>query len=233
MPLTYTPRKFISHPTYPYFYMIESDHRVWGDEVAKQKVEELVRHTLQAFVASLADILWKRQKGAKIDDETVNLPPDVFGRPKAPAGTWGSCIRILDPLNKTTVKVIHLDNNEAAFSIAVVPFSARNGDLFLCVGTASSTFLAPRSCSSGYIRTYAFTNNGSDLELVHKVCLVSVTSLPLPYNYLYRRRLMMSPSRLWPSKAGYALASGNPFAFMISGKRNFCGKSKPRSVISD
>ncbi|KAL5528100.1 RSE1 [Sanghuangporus sanghuang] len=150
MPLTYTPRKFIPHPMYPYFYMIECDHRVLGDETAKQKLDAL------------------RQKGAKIDEDVVNLPPDVFGRPKAPAGTWGSCIRILDPLNKTTMKVIHLDNNEAAFSIAVVPFSARNGDLFLCVGTASSTFLAPRSCTSGYIRTYAFTNNGADLELVHK-----------------------------------------------------------------
>ena len=99
----------------------------------------------------------------------MNLPAEQFGRPKAPAGTWGSCIRILDPVENKTIKVVPLDNNEAAFSIAIVSFTARNGDLFLCVGTASSTFLAPRSCSSGYIRTYACINDGADLELIHKV----------------------------------------------------------------
>ena len=43
MPLTYTPRKFISHPTNQYFYMIEADHRVWGEEAADKKIAELVR----------------------------------------------------------------------------------------------------------------------------------------------------------------------------------------------
>lgn len=99
----------------------------------------------------------------------MDLPVEVFGRPKAPAGTWGSCIRILDPVELKTIRAIELDNNEAAFSIAVVPFAARNNELFLCVGTASSTHLAPRSCTSGYIRTYAFKDGGSELELIHKV----------------------------------------------------------------
>ncbi|KAI5116752.1 hypothetical protein M0805_001610 [Coniferiporia weirii] len=150
MPLTYTPRKFIPHPTNQFFYMIEADHRVMGDEAAKQKLDEL------------------RNQGVKIEQDVVELPVEVFGRPKAPAGTWGSCIRIIDPLDNKTVRVIHLDNNEAAFSIAVVTFAARGNELFLCVGTASSTFLAPRSCTSGFIRTYAFTNGGADLELLHK-----------------------------------------------------------------
>ena len=42
MPLSYTPRKFISHPTNNYFYAIEADHRVFGDDTARQRVEELV-----------------------------------------------------------------------------------------------------------------------------------------------------------------------------------------------
>jgi hypothetical protein len=69
-----------------------------------------------------------------------------------------------------TVAVIPLDNNEAAFSLAVVPFSARDGELHLVVGTAADTFLAPRSCSSGYLRTYKFIDDGAGLELHHKVC---------------------------------------------------------------
>ena len=64
---------------------------------------------------------------------------------------------------------IPLDNNEGAFSIAVVPFAAREGELLLVVGTAQDTFLAPRSCTSGFLRTYRFINDGHDLELLHKV----------------------------------------------------------------
>lgn len=68
-----------------------------------------------------------------------------------------------------TVNVIPLDNNEGAFSIAVVPFAARGGELHLVVGTAQDTFLAPRSCTSGFLRTYRFTEDGQNLELLHKV----------------------------------------------------------------
>lgn len=121
-----------------------------------------------------------------MDEEVLALPPAQFGRPKAAAGTWASCIRIIDPLEvcvcvvlvvfiltilsqSQTVNVIHLDNNEAAFSVTIVPFSAKNNELHLVVGTAQDTFLAPRSCTSGFLRTYRFLNDGRDLELLHKV----------------------------------------------------------------
>ncbi len=68
-----------------------------------------------------------------------------------------------------TVAYIPLDCNEAAFSIAVVPFSVRGGELHLVVGTAADTVVSPRSCTSGYLRTYRFTDDGAGLELMHKV----------------------------------------------------------------
>lgn len=73
----------------------------------------------------------------------------------------------LAPQSKT-VALIHLDNNEAAFSLAVVPFSVRGGELHLVVGTASDTFVSPRSCTSGFLRTYRFVDDGAGLELMHK-----------------------------------------------------------------
>jgi splicing factor 3B subunit 3 len=33
-----------------------------------------------------------------LDDEMLELPPEVFGRCKAPAGTWASAIRVIDPV---------------------------------------------------------------------------------------------------------------------------------------
>ena len=114
--------------------------------------------------------MFQCRQGENIDTEVVNLPADIFGRPKAPAGTWGSCIRIIDPIEAKTVAVVPLEDNEAAFSLAIVPFSARGGELHLVVGTAADTLLSPRSCSSGYLRTYKFIHNDTGLEFQHKVC---------------------------------------------------------------
>lgn len=77
-----------------------------------------------------------------------------------------TCARMYQ--NKT-IRVVHLDNNEAAFSLAVVPFEARGNELHLVVGTAQDTQLSPRSCTSGFLRVYKFINDGTDLELLHKV----------------------------------------------------------------
>jgi hypothetical protein len=42
MPLTYTPRKFISHPYGTVFYMIETDHRVLGPKAIERIASEKV-----------------------------------------------------------------------------------------------------------------------------------------------------------------------------------------------
>ena len=33
----------ITHPGNNYFYVIESDHRVWGEDAAEKKLTEIVR----------------------------------------------------------------------------------------------------------------------------------------------------------------------------------------------
>ncbi|KAG6375479.1 CPSF A subunit region-domain-containing protein [Boletus reticuloceps] len=116
------------------FYLIEGDHRVMGEEAINKRLQQL------------------NQAGKMVDQEMLELSADTFGRCKAPAGTWASAIRIIDPVEAKTVALIHLDNNEAAFSLAV----------------ASDTFLAPRSCTSGFLRTYKFVDDGAGLELAHK-----------------------------------------------------------------
>jgi splicing factor 3B subunit 3 len=86
------------------------------------------------------------------------------------------------------VSVIPLDGNEAAFSLAIVPFSARAGQLYLVVGTAKDAILSPRSCASGFLQTYKFTDDGQ-LEFEHKVCLSSIYLL-LAFDAFDRLRLM-------------------------------------------
>ncbi|KAG8834707.1 pre-mRNA-splicing factor rse1 [Serendipita sp. 399] len=148
LPLSYTPRKFVSHPQNSYFYLIESDHRTMSESVIQDRIKEM--------------------SNEKVDREVLELDSKVFGNLHASEGIWASCIRIVDPVNSQSVAVYPLDANEAAFSIAVVPFSARNGETLLVVGTAVDVHLTPRSCSAGYLRVYSFADGGSKLELLHK-----------------------------------------------------------------
>jgi splicing factor 3B subunit 3 len=90
-------------------------------------------------------------------------------------------LTIFDPVCTTqsaTLDLIDLDENEAAFSLAVVNFSSRGGEPILVVGTAKDTLLSPRSCSSGYLRTYTILEDGKKLELLHIVSRVSSLLCP-------------------------------------------------------
>lgn len=84
---------------------------------------------------------------------------------------------ILTTFQLKTLQLINLDNNEAAFSLAVVTFTAGNNEQYLVVGTAADTFVAPRSCRSGYLRVYQFVDEGRSLELLHKVMSCGILQL--------------------------------------------------------
>lgn len=44
-PLSYTPRRFVSHPTNKLFYIIESEHRTHGPAAVKRLIDEKVRRS--------------------------------------------------------------------------------------------------------------------------------------------------------------------------------------------
>jgi splicing factor 3B subunit 3 len=114
----------------------------------------------------------------------LELPAEDYGRPKAETGHWASVIRVVDPFfqpppdaedgsekpqRPESLLAIELDENEAAFSIAVVPFVEKNGELCLVVGTAVDVTLSPRTTSGGFLRVYKISQDGRSLEYMHKV----------------------------------------------------------------
>ncbi|OWT37662.1 pre-mRNA-splicing factor RSE1 [Cryptococcus neoformans Bt1] len=148
--LTYTPRKFISHPFNSVFYMIEADHRTYSKSAIKRIVKQ------------------KESEGRRVDTLLLDLPANEFGRPRAPAGHWASCVRVLDPLANETIMTLDLDEDEAAFSIAIAYFERGGGEPFLVVGTGVKTTLQPKGCKEGYLRVYAIKEQGRVLEFLHK-----------------------------------------------------------------
>lgn len=150
MPLSYTPRKFVSYPYNTVFYGIEADHRVWSAQAMEKAVEE------------------KKREGDEKALAVLELPPAEFGRVRAPAGHWGSLIRVIDPLQNTTLQTLELDEDEAAFSLAICYFERMGGEPSLVVGTGVKTTLMPKGCKEGWLRVYAIRDEGKRLEFMHK-----------------------------------------------------------------
>ena len=53
IPLSYTPRKFISHPTNRFLYLIEGDHRVLSEEAINKRLAELVNNIILKPISRL------------------------------------------------------------------------------------------------------------------------------------------------------------------------------------
>ncbi|KAA1111956.1 pre-mRNA-splicing factor rse1 [Puccinia graminis f. sp. tritici] len=152
MPLAYTPRKMLLDPSSKHVITIESEHRTMAPGV---KAERLALHKAQ---------------GLQVDESL--LDQDAFGVPRAEAGKWASCIRISDPIEKTTLVREDLGDNEAATSLAIVSFAFAAHhpatEPLLVVGSAKDAFVQPRTCKNGFLRVYRFVNDGKVIELVHK-----------------------------------------------------------------
>ena len=159
LPLSYTPRRIAVHPADPsLFYIVETDHRVLSPASANKRLDAL--------------------PGAPPRGErgVLDQDPHEWGAIRADAGTWASCIRIISAPSTTSLMELELENDEAAFSVALVPFASAGGQLHLVVGTAVGATVIPRSHRAAFIHTYRLIDEGRSLELVHKT---PVDEIPL------------------------------------------------------
>lgn len=160
IPLTYTPKKLVKHPQQPYFYTIEADNNTLPPEVRQQLLSD------PAFT----------------NGDSTALPPADFGHPHG-QGRWSSCINVVDPASEdpSVLSRIDFENNEAAVSVAVVPFTSQDGESFLIVGTGKDMVLNPRQFSEGYIHVYRFQEQGRELEFIHKTRIEEPPLALLPF----------------------------------------------------
>ena len=143
--LQYTPRSFIRHPEQPLFYVIESDNNVLAPATRTRLLND-----------------------APTNGHTPVLPAEQFGYPRG-RSHWASSIQIVDPITtKSVLATLDLEDNEAAVSIAAVPFASQDDEAFLLVGTGKDMVTSPRSFSCGFIHVYRFHADGKELELIHK-----------------------------------------------------------------
>ncbi|KAK9453837.1 CPSF A subunit region-domain-containing protein [Dipodascopsis uninucleata] len=157
VPLKYTPRRLIKHPTEAVFYTVESDTNTLSPSSRSQKISS-----------------------SRKQSDYEELPAEDFGNPRY-NGQWASCIEAIDVFSQEACARIYLEDNEAAFSLTTCSFkNSKHQDedgeedeepeesMYLVVGTAKDVQLMPKKCSSGYIHVYKISQDGKELEFAHK-----------------------------------------------------------------
>ena len=145
IPLQYTPRSFTRHTEQPLFYVIESENNVLAPATRTRLLND-----------------------APTNGDTPVLPPEQFGYPRG-RNHWASSIQVIDPITtKSVIYSVDLEDNEAAVSVAAVPFASQDDEAFLLVGTGKDMITNPRSFSCGFIHVYRFHQDGKELEFIHK-----------------------------------------------------------------
>mmetsp|Transcript_24270 Transcript_24270/g.47531 ORF Transcript_24270/g.47531 Transcript_24270/m.47531 type:complete len:1062 (+) Transcript_24270:1-3186(+) len=211
LPLRYTPRRMAVHPVSNYIVIVESDQHTFplkekaeiekdfksidklekseGDakEVSDPKRRRLTGDGKFEGNSNKTDAANMEQEEEE-DDEDDDRPKSFLGDlMRAPKGKWASCIRIVDPTTLETVFIEELDNNEAAFSVAILQFEKDQTSWYLCVGTVKDLILAPRQHSQGSIHVYKFAPDNKSFKLVHKT---PVHDVPLAMTAFHKRLLV-------------------------------------------
>lgn len=152
IPLQYTPRA-MAYTSSNLIVTIESDHLTYP---------KLIRDEIK-------DQIYK----ATEDEEYLNTPDSLIGYSKAPEGTWGSCIRVVNPATLETLDLKELSNNEAAFSLLITDKLGNDGVTYVVIGTAKDMTLHPKTCKIGFIYIYYFDENNK-LRLYHRTATEDV-----------------------------------------------------------
>ncbi|RKP23263.1 hypothetical protein SYNPS1DRAFT_24724 [Syncephalis pseudoplumigaleata] len=157
-------------------------------------------------------------EGDIVDQEVLDLPPELFSHLRAPSGQWASCIRLLSPFEGETLQRIDLTQNEAAFSVSTIVFHNQPDVTYLAVGTGVDVTVIPRQCRKGFIHLYKFSEDGTSLEFVHKTEVNDIPQVMIPFH----NRLLVGV--------------GSALRIYDMGKRKLLRKSEakgfPRAIVS-
>uniref|UniRef100_A0A2P2HZU1 Splicing factor 3B subunit 3 n=1 Tax=Hirondellea gigas TaxID=1518452 RepID=A0A2P2HZU1_9CRUS len=178
-PLEYTPRKFVIHQESSHLVMIETDHNCYTEDTKRQRKMQMAEELREAAGEEEAEVAERMAEALLSED----LPDSVFGSPKAGPGMWASLLRLIEPIQGTTLHLHRFEQNEAAFSIGIVKFINHSDpeQPFLLVGTAKDYILSPRHVDKGYIYVYRFVKEGSGLELVHRTEVEDIPTAICPF----------------------------------------------------
>ena len=173
-PLRYTPRKMCQLPQTKQLVLIEADHNEYSE--AERNALSL---TLAGKAMSIEDGNGHPQpteQDAEEEEEATILP---LRGPVPPAdGKWASCIRVLEPATSTTLDLVELSSNEAAFSICTCKF-VKSPETFVAVGIARDLVPMLRKTSGCHIKLYRVIEGR--LQFVHQTDIDDIPQVMIEF----------------------------------------------------
>ena len=160
--------------------VVESDYNDYGyaDKKAKGFDPDTGKTTKATDNDDAMDVDSDEEDKAKEDKEDEDEEEDeeekearrtvVRGPVPTNPGTWGSCVRIMNPAdNCKTLDCIEFGRNEAALCCCSVRFHSKGGEPLLAVGTVSGMTLNPLKQSGSHVLLYRVVG-GERLQLLHR-----------------------------------------------------------------
>eukprot|EP00795_Rhopilema_esculentum_P001912 gene1912-16412_t len=192
-PLKYTPRKFAIDAESSSLVIIETDHNSLTESAKQDRKQKIAEEMVEAC----GNDAEAREAEAQVAANFLNqdLPENQFGAPRGGYAKWASVIRVVNPIKGDVSEVIELEQDEAAFSVAVVQFAARPGETFVVVGTASGMVLNPHTCNQGYLYTYKRTEDETGNVRLHFLHKTSIDDVPGAV-CAFQGRLLVSIGRI-------------------------------------
>lgn len=191
IPLRYTPRKMCRLGTSRQVVVIESDHNEFSeaerqalataatantagrkraaddmavdeDDVDGAAPADASPSSSSSSAAVAAGDGPNGEEGEEDDGEFTTLP--LRGPVPAAEGKWASCLRLIEPGSGTTLDLLELTSNEAAFSVCTCRFGS--DELFVVVGVARDFVPMLRRAHSYALKVYRILDNR--FQFVHQ-----------------------------------------------------------------
>lgn len=175
-PLEYTPKRFVVHTDSSRLIISETDHNAYTEATKTLRKRQMAEEMIEAAGEN------EQELAQELADAFINevLPEDTFSAPKAGYGMWASQIRIMDPVNGSTLFKVTLEQNEAIMSMCLVKFLS-DGKNYLACGVVKDMQLNPKTIGCGYIDLYRVDNQCATLNLIHRTEVEDIPGAMAPF----------------------------------------------------
>jgi len=164
MELELTPRKFVVNPDTGRIVIIETDHNAMTKEMKQLRRQQMAENMIAQAEPELRETMLKAAQRF-LENE---LPESVYGSSQVGENNWSSLIRQMDPVSKSTIQRIPLEQNMAAISMGLVRFSSDNLTNYIVVGLTNTFKIKLGEADFYELQTYRFDPETGLLQFIHR-----------------------------------------------------------------
>lgn len=166
--LKMSPKRFARNSQNSYFYVAEAENNtIQAKQLTGPESEDIKKET-NGNGNENSQNGETTEEGNELE---ITSRPGLLRR----AGSWASCIQVVDPINQVVLDTFDLFGNLAAMSITNCYFSSKDKE-YLVVGVAKDLGFLPNRSSGGFLYVFEYLDRGKKLKYLHKTATKQVPS---------------------------------------------------------